>query len=131
MICRRNLVWWRDRVSTCNKKGGWYNFMKKRIPDIANAGTTHVWLPPPSQHAAPQGYFYSIINQAYSHGSFVLSYKLLMFLLMLVMASINYIWLCYMRNQRHQSSVDWLIIHHWYLEKTTLSDRKSKIKLIN
>ncbi|KDO84182.1 hypothetical protein CISIN_1g047360mg, partial [Citrus sinensis] len=35
-------------------KGGWYNFLKKRIPDIANAGTTHVWLPPPSQHAAPQ-----------------------------------------------------------------------------
>ncbi|KAL9454842.1 hypothetical protein AB3S75_010278 [Citrus x aurantiifolia] len=41
---------------SCNKKGGWYNFLKKRIPDIASAGITHVWLPPPSHSAAPQGY---------------------------------------------------------------------------
>ncbi|KAH9742300.1 alpha-amylase isozyme 3A [Citrus sinensis] len=41
---------------SCNKKGGWYNFLKKRIPDIASAGITHVWLPPPSQSTAPQGY---------------------------------------------------------------------------
>ncbi|KAL9458394.1 hypothetical protein AB3S75_007288 [Citrus x aurantiifolia] len=41
---------------SCNKKGGWYNFLKKRIPDIASAGITHVWLRPPSQSAAPQGY---------------------------------------------------------------------------
>ncbi|XP_061364093.1 alpha-amylase [Gastrolobium bilobum] len=37
-------------------KGGWYNSLKNSIPDLANAGITHVWLPPPSQSAASQGY---------------------------------------------------------------------------
>ncbi|XP_057961293.1 alpha-amylase-like [Malania oleifera] len=37
-------------------KGGWYNSLKNHIPDLANAGITHVWLPPPSHSAAPQGY---------------------------------------------------------------------------
>ncbi|KAJ4701759.1 Alpha-amylase [Melia azedarach] len=41
---------------SCNKAGGWYNFLKKRIPDLANTGITHVWLPPPSQSAAREGY---------------------------------------------------------------------------
>ncbi|KAM3758237.1 hypothetical protein ACB098_01G028500 [Castanea mollissima] len=41
-----------------SNKGGWYNSLKNSIPDLANAGITHVWLPPPSQSAAsgPQGY---------------------------------------------------------------------------
>ncbi|PPS07999.1 hypothetical protein GOBAR_AA12633 [Gossypium barbadense] len=39
-----------------NKAGGWYNFLQSSVSDIANAGVTHVWLPPPSQSAAPQGY---------------------------------------------------------------------------
>ncbi|OIW21516.1 hypothetical protein TanjilG_05525 [Lupinus angustifolius] len=39
-----------------SNKGGWYNSLKNTIPDLANAGITHVWLPPPSQSVAPQGY---------------------------------------------------------------------------
>lgn len=39
-----------------NKAGGWYNSLKNSIPDLSNAGITHVWLPPPSQSVAPQGY---------------------------------------------------------------------------
>ncbi|XWS21190.1 hypothetical protein CRYUN_Cryun30bG0034000 [Craigia yunnanensis] len=34
-----------------NKAGGWYNFLQNSVSDIANAGVTHVWLPPPSQSA--------------------------------------------------------------------------------
>ncbi|KAL5780265.1 hypothetical protein ACOSQ2_011002 [Xanthoceras sorbifolium] len=41
---------------SCNKAGGWYNSLKNTIPDLAAAGITHVWLPPPSQSVAPQGY---------------------------------------------------------------------------
>ncbi|KAL5558858.1 hypothetical protein UlMin_035069 [Ulmus minor] len=37
-------------------KPGWYNSLKNTIPDLANAGITHVWLPPASQSVAPQGY---------------------------------------------------------------------------
>ncbi|GLT32427.1 hypothetical protein SLA2020_070960 [Shorea laevis] len=39
-----------------NKQGGWYNSLKNSVSDIAAAGITHVWLPPPSQSAASQGY---------------------------------------------------------------------------
>ncbi|MBA0792558.1 hypothetical protein Gohar_017049 [Gossypium harknessii] len=39
-----------------NKAGGWYNFLQSSVSDISNASVTHVWLPPPSQSAAPQGY---------------------------------------------------------------------------
>ncbi|KAK6245244.1 hypothetical protein SCA6_008334 [Theobroma cacao] len=39
---------------SCNKAGGWYNFLKNSVSDIANAGVTHVWLPPPSQSVGPQ-----------------------------------------------------------------------------
>ncbi|KAL3655217.1 hypothetical protein CASFOL_001003 [Castilleja foliolosa] len=39
-----------------NKIGGWYNWLVKLVTEIADAGVTHVWLPPPSQSAAPQGY---------------------------------------------------------------------------
>ncbi|GMY28671.1 alpha-amylase-like isoform X1 [Fagus crenata] len=39
-----------------SNKGGWYNLLKNSIPNLANAGITHVWLPPPSQSIAPQGY---------------------------------------------------------------------------
>jgi hypothetical protein len=31
------------------KGGGWYNFLITKVPELANAGITHVWLPPPSQ----------------------------------------------------------------------------------
>ncbi|KAK9166398.1 hypothetical protein Scep_001589 [Stephania cephalantha] len=39
-----------------NKEGGLYNFLKSSVPDLANAGITHVWLPPPSQAASNEGY---------------------------------------------------------------------------
>ncbi|KAL3734828.1 hypothetical protein ACJRO7_024067 [Eucalyptus globulus] len=38
------------------KEGGWYNSLKNLVPDLANAGITHVWLPPPSQSADQHGY---------------------------------------------------------------------------
>ncbi|KAM0019312.1 putative alpha-amylase [Helianthus debilis subsp. tardiflorus] len=41
---------------SCNKQGGLYNSLVNSIDDLAAAGVTHVWLPPPSQSAAPQGY---------------------------------------------------------------------------
>ncbi|XP_041017848.1 alpha-amylase isoform X1 [Juglans microcarpa x Juglans regia] len=41
-----------------SNKGGWYNSLKNSVPDLANAEITHVWLPPPSQSAAPQGLGY-------------------------------------------------------------------------
>ncbi|KZV28895.1 alpha-amylase, partial [Dorcoceras hygrometricum] len=37
-----------------NKEGGWYNSLLNVAPDIASAGFTHVWLPPPSHSIAPQ-----------------------------------------------------------------------------
>ncbi|KAJ9166235.1 hypothetical protein P3X46_021013 [Hevea brasiliensis] len=44
--------------ASSNKEGGWYNSLINYIPDLADLGVTHVWLPPPSQAAsdAPQGY---------------------------------------------------------------------------
>ncbi|GLT58945.1 hypothetical protein SLA2020_317980 [Shorea laevis] len=39
-----------------NHPGGWYNSLKNSVSDIADAGITHVWLPPPSQSVSPQGY---------------------------------------------------------------------------
>ena len=36
-------------------QGGWYNCLKARVDDIADAGVTHVWLPPPSHSVSPQG----------------------------------------------------------------------------
>ncbi|CAD6245496.1 unnamed protein product [Miscanthus lutarioriparius] len=41
---------------SCKKQGGWYRFLQARVDDIANAGATHVWLPPPSHSVSPQGY---------------------------------------------------------------------------
>ncbi|XP_076949334.1 alpha-amylase-like [Bidens hawaiensis] len=38
------------------KEGGLYNSLVGSIDDLAAAGVTHVWLPPPSQSAAPEGY---------------------------------------------------------------------------
>ncbi|CAL9182242.1 unnamed protein product, partial [Musa hybrid cultivar] len=37
------------------QQGGWYNFLKDKVSDIANAGVTHVWLPPPSHSVGVQG----------------------------------------------------------------------------
>lgn len=38
------------------EKGGWFKQLQDRIPEMVAAGVTHVWLPPPSQSVAPQGY---------------------------------------------------------------------------
>ncbi|KAF3773583.1 Alpha-amylase [Nymphaea thermarum] len=35
---------------------GWYRVLKNLVPQIAEARVTHVWLPPPSQSASPEGY---------------------------------------------------------------------------
>ncbi|KAL5982459.1 hypothetical protein ACLOJK_016531 [Asimina triloba] len=35
---------------------GWYNVLGKSVSEIANAGITHVWLPPPSQSVSAEGY---------------------------------------------------------------------------
>lgn len=34
---------------------GWYRVLKNLVPRIAEAGVTHVWLPPPSQSVSPEG----------------------------------------------------------------------------
>lgn len=39
-----------------SNQGGWYNKLINSVSDIADAGITHVWLPPPSQSVGPQGY---------------------------------------------------------------------------
>ncbi|BBH09563.1 Alpha-amylase 1 [Prunus dulcis] len=38
------------------KEGGWYNSLRKSVPELASSGITHVWLPPPSQAASNEGY---------------------------------------------------------------------------
>ena len=38
------------------QSGGWYNMMMGKVDDIAAAGVTHVWLPPPSHSVSTQGY---------------------------------------------------------------------------
>lgn len=37
-------------------KNNWYKTLEKQVPDIAKAGFTSVWLPPPSDSVSPQGY---------------------------------------------------------------------------
>lgn len=37
------------------QNGGWYNLLMTKVEDIADAGITHVWLPPPSHSVAEQG----------------------------------------------------------------------------
>jgi alpha-amylase len=49
------IVWQGFNWESCNQAGGWYNSLKNLVPDLANAGITHVWLPPASQSVAPQG----------------------------------------------------------------------------
>ncbi|KAG9450981.1 hypothetical protein H6P81_010946 [Aristolochia fimbriata] len=38
------------------KEGGWYNHLGTLVDELAKAGITHVWLPPPSQSVSGQGY---------------------------------------------------------------------------
>ena len=34
---------------------GWYKMLKDQVPDIAAAGFSSIWLPPPSESVSPQG----------------------------------------------------------------------------
>jgi hypothetical protein len=38
------------------QSGGWYNMMMGKVDDIAAAGVTHVWLPPPSHSVSNEGF---------------------------------------------------------------------------
>ncbi|KAL8476709.1 hypothetical protein ACS0TY_029128 [Phlomoides rotata] len=55
-VCTSTLLFQGFNWESSNKQGGWYNALLKVVPDIASAGVTHVWLPPPSHSVAPQGY---------------------------------------------------------------------------
>lgn len=37
-------------------EGGWWKHVAALVPELKAAGCTHLWLPPPSQSVAPQGY---------------------------------------------------------------------------
>ncbi|XP_019156826.1 PREDICTED: alpha-amylase-like [Ipomoea nil] len=41
-----------------DQPGGWWNWLITKVPDLADAGITHVWLPPPSnaREGDDQGY---------------------------------------------------------------------------
>lgn len=45
------LMIWQGFNWESSNKNGWYNSLKSSVPDLANAGITHVWLPPSSQSA--------------------------------------------------------------------------------
>uniref|UniRef100_A0A0D9WU36 Alpha-amylase n=1 Tax=Leersia perrieri TaxID=77586 RepID=A0A0D9WU36_9ORYZ len=38
------------------QSGGWYNLLMGKVDELAAAGVTHVWLPPPSHSVSTQGY---------------------------------------------------------------------------
>ena len=46
--CRAGFGW-----DSCDK-GNWYKQVQDKIPEIKDAGFTHVWLPPPSESVAKQ-----------------------------------------------------------------------------
>ncbi|KAF3785266.1 Alpha-amylase isozyme 3D [Nymphaea thermarum] len=52
---------------------GWYHVLKNLVPQIAEAGVTHVWLPPASQSASPEGYlpgkYYDLDSSRYGTGA--------------------------------------------------------------
>lgn len=51
--------------------GGWYNILQKCVQEIKEAGVTHVWLPPPSQSVAAEGYLPSVLyNMDSKYGSY-------------------------------------------------------------
>jgi len=42
--------------TSCSYSGGWYNHVQELATDIASAGFSHVYLPPPSQSVSDEGY---------------------------------------------------------------------------
>ncbi|VAI90261.1 unnamed protein product [Triticum turgidum subsp. durum] len=51
------------------QSGGWYNMMMGKVDDIAAAGVTHVWLPPPSHSVSTQGRLYDIDASKYGNAA--------------------------------------------------------------
>jgi hypothetical protein len=45
-----------DWVSSKTEDRGWWRRLLDMVPDIAAAGVTHLWLPPPSHSVSPEGY---------------------------------------------------------------------------
>lgn len=41
---------------SCRGPEHWWRTLRAQIPDLAAAGVTHVWLPPPSQSVSSEGY---------------------------------------------------------------------------
>lgn len=41
--------------TSCDQQD-WYDQVKLKVPDLKEAGFTHIWLPPPSQSVSRQGY---------------------------------------------------------------------------
>lgn len=50
-----NLVLQGFNWESWKQPGGWYQFLEGRVLELAEAGITHIWLPPPSQSVAPEG----------------------------------------------------------------------------
>ena len=42
-----------DWVSSKTPNRGWWRELTRMVPDIAAAGVTHLWLPPPSHSVSP------------------------------------------------------------------------------
>lgn len=64
-VCVQGFNW-----ASREKAGGWYNFLKTKVPDIADAGVEYVWLPPPSNSHddGPQGnnhFSFHLLDQFY------------------------------------------------------------------
>jgi len=38
-----------------HRPANWYRVLKEQVPDIAAAGFSAIWLPPPSESVSPQG----------------------------------------------------------------------------
>jgi hypothetical protein len=38
------------------RKGGWYGRLQEQVNKMAEAGISHLWLPPPSRSVSPEGY---------------------------------------------------------------------------
>lgn len=46
---------------SCNDGRGWYNVLTEQVEDVAAAGFTHAWLPPPSKSVDKRGYLPSLL----------------------------------------------------------------------
>src|SRR5262245_33307847 len=59
---------WRGAGEKGTGRKGWYQIVKENASAIKEAGFTRVWLPPPSDSLAPQGYIprrWNVLDSAY------------------------------------------------------------------